>query len=171
MSFKCIYFFIIFGNNFLTAYTQNESNVDPYTTFDLKTGRCLDCTEENKLQCRIEDTGYSCYEGKMLRRQENSRDDFPKTTSDLDVCIPPGMKIKNKKAKICCVWSPNTGCQILLAKDHPGESCFTCRVKYKLEYNTLKSCPCIENEGTVHCFGISWHFYIFTYFLTKLFSR
>ncbi|XP_033159895.1 uncharacterized protein LOC117140866 [Drosophila mauritiana] len=163
MSFNCIYFLIILsGRLYITCAEKNVSIIE--------NGRCLDCRKENKEMCRIKETGFSCYEGNFYRRLGRLQGEFPKTTNKEDVCVPPGMHIDIINAKVCCVWSPEIGCQILLSEDHQGEFCFTCRVKYKMEYKGLISCPCVKSEGLCQVHVKSWQTFVFTCLIIKLSS-
>ncbi|XP_017122927.1 uncharacterized protein LOC108143188 [Drosophila elegans] len=165
---KCVYtFFLILNVSYLT--TSNESTVATESGLDFSsTFKCLDCREENKGMCRIEDTGYSCYTGPHFRNSTNLKYSFPKTSTNLDVCIPTGINIESEDAKICCIWSPDSGCQILVTKDHEGEFCFTCRMKYKMEYEGLKSCPCKANSGSGQVYSRTLHFMILKHLFNKL---
>nr|XP_017022929.1 uncharacterized protein LOC108075153 [Drosophila kikkawai] len=123
--------------------------------------KCGDCAKQNVKLCTIEkEIGYSCYtkpsdatktSSMFLARSAN----FSQAKTDLErkwipeiapmienvkACIPRGLHI-DVGADICCAWSPITGCQLVLAKDHKGEYCSTCRVQNP-EYKGLNVCPC-----------------------------
>ncbi|KRK01882.1 uncharacterized protein LOC26535385 [Drosophila yakuba] len=161
MSFNCRFLLIILTGSLLPTYGQKNVSI-------IEDGKCLDCRKESKDYCRIEATGFSCYEGEFYRRLGHLKDEFPKTTEKVDVCLAPGMHIDRKNAKICCVWSPEIGCQVLLSEDHQGEFCFTCRVKYKMEYKGLLSCPCLKNEGSRQAYVKTLNTFMFTCLFTKL---
>ncbi|XP_017068244.1 uncharacterized protein LOC108105954 [Drosophila eugracilis] len=167
MSYYFIHFFLTLVDVLLAtnADTNNATMIPSNNIFDISKGKCVDCREESKELCRIEEEGYSCYDGEFHRQKPDELNEFPETTTNTEVCIPPGMVIENLHAKICCVWSPRKGCQILLYEEHQGEFCFTCRVKYKMEYKNLKPCPCITNKGLSNeVYGKSLHIFIFIYF-------
>ncbi|XP_017039439.1 uncharacterized protein LOC108086889 [Drosophila ficusphila] len=169
MSFNCIFLFILLSESYLITYAKFRNTSISTTDSELPAMKCLDCSKQSRKLCPINETGYSCYDGPIYRRQGSDDAAFPETTTDLDVCIPPDIKkFEFNDAKICCIWAPETGCQILLTGDHQGDFCFTCRVKYKMEYKKLKACPCIKDKGSgqVNCKV----FYIIAigYFLRKL---
>ncbi|KQS43956.1 uncharacterized protein LOC26526984 [Drosophila erecta] len=161
MSFICRCFLIILSVSLLTTYAQKNVSI-------IENGKCLDCRKENKEQCRIAETGFSCYAGHFYRRFGHGKGEFPKTTKKVDACVAPGMEIDIINAKVCCVWSPEIGCQILLTEDHQGEFCFTCRVKFKMEYKGLLSCPCLKNEGSRQAYAKTLIAFMFTCLFMEL---
>ncbi|KAH8261998.1 hypothetical protein KR038_000110, partial [Drosophila bunnanda] len=146
MFINCVYIavFIILVSNRL-ALGDNSS-----------TYKCGICAKENAKLCQIEkSTGFSCIKkgssdnakdtGKDTGKPKKIKYQHPKApmSNDVQSCIPSGIHIGNLYAgyDICCAWSPHTGCNLVLDKQHKGDFCSTCRIENK-EYKDLEICPC-----------------------------
>ncbi|XP_050742598.1 uncharacterized protein LOC127010909 [Drosophila biarmipes] len=130
---------------------------------------CVDCRPESKELCTIEsETGYSCKhwtkKSESRTRKSESKildllfgeDDKrtttttkrpttpkPEVTSDLDVCLPPDLNFTENDFKVCCVWSPKLGCQVLVSASYTSRYCLQCRQGVG---DGLEPCPCKEIE-------------------------
>nr|XP_016934313.1 uncharacterized protein LOC108013139 [Drosophila suzukii] len=121
---------------------------------------CVDCRPESEDHCTIEsETGYSCkhwtkkseskissildifQEEKTTTWPTKSPTPRPKVTTDLDVCLPPDLNFTENGFKVCCVWSPALGCQVLISSNYTSRYCLQCRHGVG---DGLVPCPCEE---------------------------
>jgi len=102
-------------------------------------------------------------EEKTTTRPTKSPTPRPKVTTDLDVCLPPDLNftgndnshflmfslynkfdlknISENGFKVCCVWSPALGCQVLISSNYTSRYCLQCRHGVG---DGLVPCPCEE---------------------------
>ncbi|XP_037721727.1 uncharacterized protein LOC119554763 [Drosophila subpulchrella] len=144
---------------------------------------CVDCRPESKTRCKIEsETGYSCKH--WTKKSENkliSILDFlegekttstacptkgptpkPEVTTDLDVCLPPDLNFTETGFKVCCVWSPALGCQVLISSNYTSRYCLQCRHGVG---DGLEPCPCVSISAKRYCRTLDAAIAAYTVFL------
>ncbi|KAH8378769.1 hypothetical protein KR009_001222, partial [Drosophila setifemur] len=136
----------------------------PWTEYAIPSSEnawCVDCTDQT-YPCEIKHSGYHCMGGgrPAVDIFEDAIDFLPAITSDLDACIPSSLnitgwvtlwysgyqiillihQIPDDDFQICCIWSPELGCQLIVLKD--SYLSFPCSICQGIESEILKSCPC-----------------------------
>ncbi|XP_020809766.1 uncharacterized protein LOC110185331 [Drosophila serrata] len=153
MFYKCVYIIIYI------VFVLNRLALGDNSTY-----KCGICAKENAKLCQIEQSiGYSCFKrsstetvkdtGKKPGKKKYIHEKAP-MTNEARECIPHGIHI-DPGFEICCAWSPHTGCNLVLDKQHKGEFCSTCRIQNSL-YKDLEICPCsyVSRSGSEQLISI-----------------